>query len=92
MPFDSLSALRIIARSPTRYRASGSAAPARSRFTTVSMAADGTCRTDSVDRMVARSITFCSSRTLPGQCHRRSASIVDFGILVMLRPIARENF
>ncbi len=51
----------------------------------------GTCRTDPGERMTARSITLASSRMLPGQVHRLSASIVATGMLVIERPISRDS-
>ena len=38
-------------------------------------------------RITDRSITFCSSRMLPGQSYRVSASNADVGIVSIVRPI-----
>ena len=46
-----------------------------------------TLRTAPWERIRARSITFSSSRTLPGQCQRQRARIVSVGTLSIRLPI-----
>ena len=68
-----------------------SAACSRVRVSAGLRSASGTLSSGPDERMTARSITFSSSRMLPGQNERFSASIVALGMIVMRRFSGREN-
>ena len=78
------SARRMVSRSVSASVAGGGATLA------VSSSSVGIFSVSPPVRMAARSITFRSSRTLPGQGWRWSASIVRRGTWVILLPMRRQ--